>query len=150
MRGELAFSRLAASGSHERVERPKPRATSGNSLLAGQGCSHRVRRYPTAATAEQDIKRNAVTDTIGLLLGIDFVQANVQDFDCAADLIRKVRRRLPFITYLFADGGYSGSRVQAALADQRVEIVKRTDKQNGLKVFRRRLRHRSSLHLAET
>lgn len=74
-----------------------------------------------------------MTDTIGLLLGIDFVQANVQDFDCAADLIRKVRRRLPFITYLFADGGYSGSRVQAALADQRVEIVKRTDKQNGLR-----------------
>jgi len=68
------------------------------------------------------------------------VAANVQDRDCAADLIRNTRRLFPFIEKIFADGGYAGPKLAAALADQPVdlEIVKRTDKDSGFKVVRRR------------
>ena len=86
------------------------------------------------------IKRNALTDTIGLLLGIEVIPASVQDRDGAVDLIKKTRRLFPFIKRVFADGGYSGDRLAANLAPQRVtlEIVKRTDKEGGFKPIRRR------------
>jgi transposase len=68
------------------------------------------------------------------------IPANVQDRDCAADLIRKTRRLFPWIAKLFADGGYAGPKLAAALADEPVdlEIVKRTDKEGGFKIVRRR------------
>lgn len=64
----------------------------------------------------------------------------MQDRDCAADLIRKTRRLFPWITKIFADGGYAGPKLEAALADEPVdiEIVKRTDKEGGFKIVRRR------------
>ena len=55
------------------------------------------------------IKRNAVVDTIGLLLGIEAIPASVQDRDGAAELIKKTRRLFPFVRHVFADGGYSGT-----------------------------------------
>ena len=68
------------------------------------------------------------------------IPANVQDRDCAADLIAKTRRLFPFITKIFADGGYAGPKLEADLAARPVtlEIVKRTDKEAGFKVVRRR------------
>ena len=77
---------------------------------------------------------------MGLLLGIEVIPANVQDRDCAADLIRRTRRLFPFIARIFADGGYAGPKLDADLAAQPVtlEIVKRTDKDAGFKVIRRR------------
>jgi transposase len=68
------------------------------------------------------------------------IPASVQDRDCAADLIRRTRRLFPFIARIFADGGYTGPRLKAKLAAQPVmiEIVKRTDKEPGFKVVRRR------------
>ena len=64
----------------------------------------------------------------------------MQDRDCAADLIAKTRRLFPFITWIFADGGYAGPKLEADLVAQPVtlEIVKRTDKEGGFKVIRRR------------
>jgi putative transposase len=59
-----------------------------------------------------------------------------------------LRRRLdqegaaedPRLRKLFADGGYAGPKLANALAGQPVsfEIVKRTDKEGGFKVIRRR------------
>ena len=68
------------------------------------------------------------------------IPANIQDRDCAANLIRRTRRLFPWIAIIFADGGYAGAKLKAALADQPVtlEIVKRTDKERGFKVVRRR------------
>jgi transposase len=68
------------------------------------------------------------------------IPASVQDRDCAADLIRRTRRLFPFIARIFADGGYTGPRLKAKLAAQPVMlvIVKRTDKEPGFKVVRRR------------
>ena len=81
-----------------------------------------------------------IVDTTGLLLGIAVIPANIQDRDCAAKLIRKTRRLFPWIAKIFADGGYAGAKLKAALASQPVEleIVKRTDKEGGFKVVRRR------------
>lgn len=81
-----------------------------------------------------------IVDTIGLLLGIEVIAASVQDRDCAAGLIRRTRRLFAFIAHIFADGGYAGDKLAGELADQpvRLEIVKRTDKDGGFKVVRRR------------
>lgn len=66
--------------------------------------------------------------------------ASVQDRDCAADLIRTTRRSFPFIRHIFADGGYASRALEVDLARQKVtiEIVKRTDKDGGFKIIRRR------------
>ena len=68
------------------------------------------------------------------------IPANIQDRDCAATLIRRTRRLFPWIAKIFADGGYAGAKLKAALAGQPVEleILKRTDKEGGFKVVRRR------------
>jgi len=93
-----------------------------------------------AGKKTKGIKRNALVDTIGLLLGIEVIPASVQDRDCAAGLIRTTRRLFPWIAKVFADGGYAGPKLKAAMANQPVdlEIVKRTDKEGGFKVVRRR------------
>ena len=93
-----------------------------------------------AAKKTKGIKRNVIVDTIRLLLGIAVIPADIQDRDCAANLIRKTRCLFPWIAKLFADGGYAGAKLKAALADQPVEleIVKRTDNEGGFKVVRRR------------
>jgi transposase len=111
------------------------------------GCKSDRKRGPQkdlvgydAAKKIKGIKRNVIVDTIGLLLGIAVIPANIQDRDCAADLIRKTRCLFPWIVKLFADGGYAGAKLNAALAGQPVEleIVRRTDKEGGFKVIRRR------------
>ena len=61
---------------------------------------------------------NALVDTIGLLLGVEVIPANIQDRDCAADLIARTRRSFPFIAKVFADGGYAGPKLEADLATQ--------------------------------
>jgi hypothetical protein len=68
------------------------------------------------------------------------IPASVQDGDCAAGLIRRTRRLFPFIAKIFADGGYVSRKLNADLSAQPVtlEIVKRTDKDGGFKVVRRR------------
>jgi putative transposase len=68
------------------------------------------------------------------------IPANIQDRDCAAGLIRRTRRLFPWIAKVFADGGYAGPKLRNALKGQPVdlEIVKRTDRDGGFKVIRRR------------
>jgi putative transposase len=68
------------------------------------------------------------------------IPANIQDRDCAASLIRRTRRLFPWIAKVFADGGYAGPKLRNALRGQPVdlEIVKRTDRDGGFKVIRRR------------
>jgi transposase len=54
----------------------------------------------------------------------------VQDRDGAVELLRRSRGRFPFIECIFADGGYQGPKMTAAVARTgawKLEIVKRTD-----------------------
>ena len=85
------------------------------------------------------IKRNAVVDTIGLLLGVEAIPASVQDRDGAVELIKKTRRLFPFVKPQFCGWRHSGERLATDLAAQQVtlKIVKRTDKEGGFKVVRR-------------
>ena len=57
--------------------------------------------------------------------------ADIQDRDGGAALMATLFGAFPFLVKLFADGGYRGSRFQAAvgqiLARVKVEIVKRSD-----------------------
>lgn len=93
-----------------------------------------------AGKKTKGIKRNAIVDTEGHLLAIEVIAANTQDRDCAADLIKQALRTYPRLRKLFADGGYAGPKLAGQLAGEpvEVEIVKRTDKDGGFKIIRRR------------
>jgi transposase len=86
------------------------------------------------------IKRNALVDTEGHLLSIEVIPANIQDRDSAAGLIERALEKFPRLKKIFADGGYAGPKLANALVGLPVEleIVKRTDKEGGFKVLRRR------------
>ena len=62
-----------------------------------------------AAKKTKGIKRNAIVDTIGRLLGIAVIPADIQDRDCAANLIRKTRCLFP---------GLQNSLPMAAMLEQ--------------------------------
>ena len=86
------------------------------------------------------IKRNALVDTEGHLLLLEIIPANIQDRGCAAGLIEKALEKFLRLKKIFADGGYAGPKLASALVGLPVEleIVKRTDKDGGFKVLRRR------------
>ncbi|EAQ33621.1 transposase (class IV) [Nitrobacter sp. Nb-311A] len=58
--------------------------------------------------------------------------ADVQDRDGAHDLLRRARRRFPFVERILSDGGYQGPKMAktvAATGCGKIEIVKRPDLQ---------------------
>jgi transposase len=64
------------------------------------------------------------------LLGVSVHAADIQDRDGAHDLLRRARRRFPFVDRIFADGGYQGPKMAktvAATGCWKIEIVKRSD-----------------------
>ncbi len=74
-------------------------------------------------------KRHILVDTLGLLLNVVIHPASVQDRDGAVDLLRRTRRLFPSIERIFADGGYQGPKMAAAVANTgpwKLLIVKRT------------------------
>jgi len=75
-------------------------------------------------------KRHILVDTLGLLLGVSVLPANLQDRDATRDLLSRARRRFPFIERIFADAGYQGPKMAktiAATGRWKIEIVKRSD-----------------------
>ncbi len=74
-------------------------------------------------------KRHVLVDTLGLLLRGIVHPAGIQDRDGLAPLLMRIRRRFPFLTLLFADGGYQGAVATAAARRERLglAIVKRSD-----------------------
>ena len=86
-------------------------------------------------------KRHIVTDTLGLLVGVLIHAANIQDRDGAPDVLNAIRSRWPWLRHVFADGGYAGDKLQAALADKgrwTLEIITRSDTAEGFEVLPRR------------
>jgi transposase len=86
-------------------------------------------------------KRHIVTDTQGFLVGAVVHAADVQDRDGATRVLSAIRHRYPWLRHVFADGGYAGKKLRAALAKigtWTVQIVKRTDKVKGFVVIPRR------------
>ncbi len=86
-------------------------------------------------------KRHIVTDTLGLIVGAVVHAANIQDRDGAPDVLNSIRTRWPWLRHVFADGGYAGDKLRAALADKgrwTLEIIKRSDTAMGFEVLPRR------------
>lgn len=86
-------------------------------------------------------KRHIVTDTLGLLVGVLIHAANIQDRDGAPDVLTAIRARWPGLRHIFADGGYAGEKLRAALADRgrwTLEIIKRSDTTKGFELLPRR------------
>ena len=86
-------------------------------------------------------KRHIVTDTGGLLVGLVVHSAAIQDRDGAAQVLKSIVKRWPWLRHVFADGGYAGPKLKGALkriGRFAIEIVKRTDKAKGFEVLPRR------------
>ena len=86
-------------------------------------------------------KRHIVTDTLGLLVGLVVHAAGVQDRDGAPSVLIGIRERWPWLRHVFADGGYAGPKLRAALGRigaWTIEIVKRSDPHKGFEVLPRR------------
>jgi len=75
-------------------------------------------------------KRHIVTDTLGNMLEGVVHDAGVQDRDGAPGLIERCCETYPTLTKLFADGGYAGKKLEAAVAHidrLAIEIIRRSD-----------------------
>ena len=87
-------------------------------------------------------KRHILVDTQGLLMHAIVHAADIQDRDGGAALMATLFGAFPFLTRLFADGGYRGPQFQAAigrtLARVTVEIVKRSDQAKAFVVLPKR------------
>ncbi|SFA57757.1 Transposase [Paracoccus halophilus] len=86
-------------------------------------------------------KRHIVTDTVGLLVGLEIHSAAIQDRDGAPNVLKTVAKRYPMPRHIFADGGHAGSKLRDALkqiAHWTLQIVKRSDTAEGLEILPRR------------
>jgi transposase len=86
-------------------------------------------------------KRHIVTDTSGHLVGLQVHAADIQDRDGAVGVLRSIRSLYPWMRHIFADGAYSGNKLNEALSklgDWTIEIIKRSDAAKGFEVLPRR------------
>jgi putative transposase len=86
-------------------------------------------------------KRHIVTDTCGFMLFVLIHAADIQDRDGGADVLKAIRHRFPWLRHIFADGGYAGDKIKAALEGHgtwTLEIVKRSDTAKGFVLLPRR------------
>ena len=82
-------------------------------------------------------KRHLLVDTLGLVLFVMVLTADIQDRDGAKLLLEKVKARLPRMQLLWADGGYAGKLVAwvKRVCHWVLEIVKRSDEVKGFVVL---------------
>lgn len=95
-----------------------------------------VRGYD-AGKKVNGIKRHILVDTLGLLLAVLVLQADIQDVNGARILLAKVKGRLPRLQKIWADGGYTGTLIAWVkdLCQWILEIVKRSDTAKGFEVL---------------
>jgi putative transposase len=85
-------------------------------------------------------KRHILVDTIGLLIVVKVLAANIQDRDGAKILFEEIKERMPRLFLIWADGGYRGKLINwvATTCLWLLEIVKRNDEVKGFQVLPRR------------
>jgi transposase len=86
-------------------------------------------------------KRHIVTDTAGHLVGLIVHIASIQDRDGAVAVLASIRRLYPWLRHIFADAGYAGDKLRdalSALGRWTVQIIKRSDTDQGFEVLPRR------------
>ena len=117
---------------------------------------HHQRRSWTASRSAQPIKsgdkgydagkkitgrkRHILTDTDGRLLAVRVHGADIQDRDGGKLPLKASRQRFPFVTRVFADGGYGGRLVSWAADKTHIslEIIRRGLHARGFEVLPRR------------
>jgi len=98
-------------------------------------------------------KRHILTDTEGNLVHAVIHTAGIQDRDGAPLVLAEIIRRFPWLRHIFADGGYAGDKLRAALRQigkWTVEIVKRSDTAKGFVVLPRRWVVERTLAMAQS
>ena len=87
-------------------------------------------------------KRFIIVDTLGLLLGVVVVPANVPERIGAQELLAPLMPALGRVRKLWVDGGYSGPDFAQWVCEQspriEVEVIKRSDDVQGFKVLPKR------------
>jgi len=85
-------------------------------------------------------KRHIVVDTLGMLLVIVVTAASTQDRDGGETVLGLLRKALPSVRHVFADGGYAGQLVTKAKKALKItlEIVAKPADQKGFAVLPRR------------
>ncbi len=87
-------------------------------------------------------KRHLTVDVEGFPIALRVHEADVQDRDGAPAVILAMLEKAPQVTKLWADGGYAGPKLEAALAEHGlgsiVEIVQRPRETRGFTVLYRR------------
>ena len=87
-------------------------------------------------------KRHATVDVEGFPIVIAVHEASVQDRDGAPEVILGMLEKAPQVTKLWADGGYAGPKLEAALKDRGlgsiIEIVQKPKETRGFTVLYRR------------
>jgi putative transposase len=95
-------------------------------------------------------KRHIVTDTQENLVGLVVHEADVQDREGAPRVLASIRSPYPWLRHVFADGGYAGDKLRAALKGKgswMLEIIKRSDAAKRFEILPRRwvVNHRTIL-----
>lgn len=85
-------------------------------------------------------KRHIAVDTDGRLLMVNLTTADISDSAGAQTILDGIRRRWPWVKHLFADGAYDRLKLmdKASYLDFVVEVIRRSDQQQGFKVLPRR------------
>ena len=83
----------------------------------------------------------ALVDSEGLPMRVVVNSATIQERDGAGLVLAKIRHRSPWLKLIWADGGYNGWQVDAAVAKAsllHIEIVEPSDDRKGFAVLPRR------------
>jgi transposase len=111
--------------------------------ISGYGEADRGQRprKPPNGKKVKGRKRHILTDTEGFLVAALVHAADVQDRDGAPAVLAEARYRFPWLSHIFADGGYAGEKLRSALRKMgtwKLEIIRRSDTAKGFKVLPRR------------
>lgn len=143
------FSQWRDDGTLERINRelrieirvsvgkePEPSAAIIDSQSVKSTETSGMRGYD-AGKKVNGIKRHVLVDTLGLILALLVLKADIQDRDGARTLLEKVKGQYPRLQKIWADGGYAGALVEWAktLCGWILEIVKRNDTAKGFEVL---------------
>jgi len=85
-------------------------------------------------------KRHILVDTLGLLIAVVVLPANIQDRDGGLILLEKIQNIFSRLKLIWADGAYRGEFIASVKSrfKRKIEVVLRSDDEKGFKVVPKR------------